>query len=194
MGDLQLPDLLGQDWVDPSPCSTLISLDFLSSQIRAVLLPASHLAISGDCSKDRGGVRGPCNIPYGRIQVINKHRSPVKKDPGRRTHLYTCCSGSETLSYKHFDAVACAVQGQLQKWEMGYFSKSDTSRGLSQRQSKAEHQPKWVRIGPVSLRRKVACFFLSESILKASPQHTQQDGVSLVNNHMGKSDFQSLDF
>jgi len=66
---------------------------------------------------------------------------------------------------------------------------SDTSQGLSQRQSKAEHQPKRVRVGPAVMRRKVACFFLSESILKVSPQHTEQDGVSLVNNHMGKSDF-----
>lgn len=91
MGDLQLPDMLGQDWADLSPCSTLISLDFLSAQIRAVLLPASYLAISGDCSKDCGGVRGPCNIPYSRIQIINKHWSPVKKEGG----------GGEKNSFKH---------------------------------------------------------------------------------------------
>lgn len=77
----QLPDVLAQGWDDLSPCSALISPDFLPAQIRAVLLPASHLAISGDCSKDRGGVRGPGNVPYSRMQVINKHRSPAKRDP-----------------------------------------------------------------------------------------------------------------
>lgn len=157
MGNLQLLDIPGQDWADMSPCSTLISLDFLSAQIRAVLLSGSHLAISGDCSEDCGGVRGPCNISYTRIQVINKHWSPVKKKE-REELFYT----HVTLEVKHWvintDAAAC-VQGQLQKWEMGYFSTSDNSYHLSQRQSKGQYQLKWVEIGPAVMRRKSVSFF-----------------------------------
>lgn len=42
----------------------------------------THLAIGGDCCKDCGRVRGPGNISYSSIQVINEHRSPVKRDTG----------------------------------------------------------------------------------------------------------------
>lgn len=45
-----------------------------------------------------------------------------------------------------------------------------------------------------SCDEKKGIMFLSKSVFKVSPQHTQQDGVSLVNNHTGKSDFPSLYF
>lgn len=56
----------------------------------------------------------------------------------------------------------------------------DTSQGLSQRQSRAEHQPKWAWIGPTALRRQVGCFFLSESILKASIAYSETQSLCLI--------------
>lgn len=178
---LHLPDMPSQDWAGPLPCSALISFDFLSARIRAVLLPASHLAINGDRSKHCGGVRRPRNIPYSSTQVINKQWSPIEKDTERRINVNTGHSGSVTLSHEHLDVAEVGDGVFLYViWQPGSEPKAKLSTNIN-------------GSGFAATRRKVICFFpsffLSERILKTSSQQTQQDGVSLVNinNHMGKN-------
>lgn len=176
-----LSDMFGQDWVGPFPCSALIPSDFLSAQIRAVLLPVSHLTINGDCSKHRGGVRRPRNIPYSSSQVINKHWSPIKKDTERRIHVNTCHSGKCNWAMNTW---------MLQKWEMGHFSMSDNIQGLSKRQSKAEHMYKWVRIWSAPMKREVACFFLFfflKAFWKLLPNtHNKMESLWLILRNTGE--------
>lgn len=116
-----------------------------------------------------------------------------KRRPWRRCNLNTCCSGSEPLSYKHFDAVACVVPGQMQKWEMGHFFMSDTSQGVSQRQNKGKHQPKGVGLVLLQWEEQQHVSFFLKAFWKLPPK-TQWDSVSLFNNHAGKCDFPFLDF
>lgn len=114
----------GLGWPIPTLSPNLLRL---SAQIRAVLLPASHLAINGDCSKHRGGVRSPRNIPYSSTQLKNKHWSPIKKDTERRIHVNTC-HGSVTLSHEQLD-VAEVGDGVLLyvRWQPGYEPKAKQS-------------------------------------------------------------------
>lgn len=102
-----------------------------------------------------------------------------KRRPWRRSNLNTCCSGKWTIELQTLRWCGLCCSRPDAEVGDGAFLYVRYQPGCEPKtkQSWASTQRGWV--GPVAMRRTAACFFLSESILKASPQHTHSEIVSL---------------